>query len=241
MSRRFYDPQPFSVGSETDLGESASHHIGRVLRMRVGDQLTVFNGDGGEFHASITNISKRAVTVLPNEFSQHDRTPRLAITIALPFIKGERMDYAIQKATEMGAAAVHLVQCARSDVRLDGDRAQKKIDHLQQVAISACEQCGMNRVPTIEGITPFSDFVSTQTHELKLVGHPGEKALSYSDFAGHECALLLTGPEGGFSEEELALAKDHRFMSFALGERVLRAETAPVALLASIWTLIANN
>ncbi|MDF1780679.1 MAG: 16S rRNA (uracil(1498)-N(3))-methyltransferase [Alcanivoracaceae bacterium] len=241
MSRRFYDPQPFSVGNEIDLGESASHHIGRVLRMRVGDELTVFNGEGGEFQAKITSISKRAVTVLPSEFDQRDRTAALAVTIALPFIKGERMDYAIQKATEMGASAFHLVQCARSDVRLDGDRARKKLDHLQQVAISACEQCGMNRVPMIDGITSFSEFVSTQTHALKLVGHPGEKALGYSDFSGHENVLLLTGPEGGFSDEELALAKDNHFQSFALGERVLRAETAPVALLASIWTLIANH
>src|SRR5690606_10348238 len=126
MSRRFFDPQPFSVGVQADLGELASHHIGRVLRMRVDDEIDLFNGEGGEYRARIVAISKKAVTVLPRSFEQDDRIAPRAVTLALPLIKGERMDYAIQKATEMGVHAIQLLQCERSDVRLNQEREEKK-------------------------------------------------------------------------------------------------------------------
>lgn len=235
MSRRFFDPQPFSVGVQADLGETASHHIGRVLRMRVDDDIEIFNGEGGEYRARIVGISKKAVTVLPLSFDADDRTAPRTVTLALPLIKGERMDYAIQKATELGVHAIQLLQCERSDVRLNPEREEKKRAHFHQVAISACEQCGMNRVPAIYPVITLADYLQQASQPVKLIAHPGEKQADYAALlAGGEISLV-TGPEGGFSAEELALAAQAGFQAFALGERVLRAETAPVALLAALW------
>lgn len=234
MSRRFFDPQPFSAGQRHQLGESASHHIGKVLRMRQGDALTLFNGEGGEYQGSIIAVNKKSVEVHIERFDDIDRCPPLAVTVALPLIKGERMDYAIQKATELGASRFDLLLCERSDVRLAGDRLEKKISHFHQVAVSACEQCGMNRVPTISGAFLFGEYIAQAAADVRLIAHPGESPLATSPAPG-QSLILLTGPEGGFSDAEITAATAAGFASFALGERVLRAETAPVALLAALW------
>jgi 16S rRNA (uracil1498-N3)-methyltransferase len=235
MSRRFFDDQDFHVGQVTELGASTSHHIGKVLRMAVAEELVVFNGRGGEWSARITAISKKAVTVEPLAFTEQDRSAPLAVTVALPMIKGERMDYAVQKATEMGAHALVIVDTERCEVRLKGERQEKKLAHWQQVAISACEQCGLNRVPTVQGVLNLRDWLSTDLPALKLIAHPGEQPFSASALQAHSSLALLSGPEGGFSDEELQRAADAGFTPFALGNRVLRAETAPVALLAALW------
>lgn len=237
MSRRFYDPQPFQLGQTVALSEGPSHHIGKVLRMHAGDSVTVFNGEGGEYAATLTDIGKRAVTVELLSFSEENRTPHLDVTLALPLIKGERMDYAIQKGTEMGARHFHLFQCERSDVRLNGEREAKKMAHFQQIAISACEQCGMNIVPTFSGITSLIDFLSTNAAELSLIAHPGLTAITSEVLESVTELTLLTGPEGGFSNDELQQASQQKFIPFTLGSRVLRAETAPVALLSALWAL----
>ena len=235
--RRFYDPQPFALDTPTELGAEASHHIARVLRMAVGDEISLFNGDGGEWSARISAISKKSVTAIPYAHSHDDRSAPWPVTVALPMIKGERMDYAIQKATELGAAAFQLLLTERTDVRLDGERLEKKCRHWQQVAISACEQCGLNRVPTILPPLPLTTFVQHTDADLKLIAHPGEQPLAPAQLRAASSLALLTGPEGGLTEGELAAAKEAGFIAFALGNRVLRAETAPVALLAALWTM----
>ncbi len=235
MPRRFFDDQDFHAGQAEDLGTSASHHIGKVLRMTVGDELVVFNGRGGEWQARITAISKKAVTIEPLTFTAEDRCAPLAVTVALPMIKGERMDYAIQKATELGAAALVILDTERCEVRLKGERQEKKRIHWQQVAISACEQCGLNRVPVVQGVLSLRDWLASDLPVLKLIAHPGERPFSAAALQGQTELALLTGPEGGFSDDELQQAADAGFRPFALGSRVLRAETAPVALLAALW------
>jgi 16S rRNA (uracil1498-N3)-methyltransferase len=237
MSRRFYDPQPFHVGQTVALSEGPSHHIGKVLRMRVGDALTVFNGEGGEYTAVLTEVGKRVASIELLSFNDINRTPNLNVTLALPLIKGERMDYAIQKSTEMGARHFHLLQCERSDVRLNGEREAKKMAHFQQVAISACEQCGMNIVPTFSGISSLNDFLLKNTAELSLIAHPGLSPITSQTLQSGKDVTLLTGPEGGFSDGELEQAAQSHFIPFTLGSRVLRAETAPVALLSALWAL----
>lgn len=237
MSRRFFDPQPFTEGQSCLLGDNASHHIGRVLRMRPGDEITLFNGSGGEWRARIERVEKKAVSVVPLAFNAINRSPDFTIHLALPLIKGERMDYAVQKATEMGATSLSLVQCDRGDVRLDGERFEKKREHLRQVAISACEQCGMNLVPEVFANIPLATFLASATSDLKLIAHPGERLLDRSSLPRAASVTLLTGPEGGFSEAELESARQHGFECFAFGERILRAETAPVALLAVLQAL----
>lgn len=235
MPRRFFDDQDFLSGQAVELGASASHHIGKVLRMAVGDELVVFNGRGGEWLASISAISKKAVTIEPQGFTDEDRTAPLAVTVALPMIKGERMDYAIQKATELGAGELVILDTERCEVRLKGERQDKKLAHWQQVAISACEQCGMNRVPAVRGVLSLRDWLASDLPALKLIAHPGEKPFSPAALQTQPALALLTGPEGGFSDDELQRAADAGFTPFALGNRVLRAETAPVALLAALW------
>ncbi|MEQ3724256.1 16S rRNA (uracil(1498)-N(3))-methyltransferase [Alcanivorax sp.] len=235
MSRRFFDDQDFHVGQATELSTSTSHHIGKVLRMAVAEELVVFNGRGGEWSARITAISKKAVTVEPLAFTEQNRSAPLAVTVALPMIKGERMDYAIQKATELGVSELVILDTERCEVRLKGERQDKKLSHWQQVATSACEQCGLNRVPTVRGVLNLRDWLSSDLPTLKLIAHPGEQPFSPAALQEEKELVLLTGPEGGFSDEELQRAADAGFVSFALGNRVLRAETAPVALLAALW------
>lgn len=238
MSRRFFDPQRFQASRPAELGPHASHHIGKVLRMRPGDPLTLFNGEGGEWSATIEAVDKKAVTVLPDAFLDLDRAAPRPVTLGLPLIKGDRMDFAIQKAVEMGAAAIQVLESERTEVRLKGERESKKLEHWRQVAISACEQCGLNRPPVVDGVMPLKTFID-QAQGLRLIAHPGERPLDAVAVRDATTLSLLTGPEGGFSDDELAAARQAGFHGFALGERVLRAETAPVALLASLWTLMA--
>ena len=235
MARRFFDDQEFQAGVATELGANASHHIGKVLRMAVGDELVVFNGHGGEWSARILAVGKKAVTVEPLAFVADDRTAPLAVTVALPMIKGERMDYAIQKATELGAAQIVVLDTERCEVRLKGERQEKKLGQWQQVAISACEQCGLNRPPQVTGVRSLKDWLSGDLPDLRLIAHPGKSPFSPAALKGTAELALLPGPEGGFSDEELRAAEENGFVAFALGNRVLRAETAPVALLAALW------
>jgi 16S rRNA (uracil1498-N3)-methyltransferase len=234
MTRRFHDPQAFTEGVAATLSPGASHHIARVLRMQVGDELVVFNGEGGEWSARIESVSKQAVTVLPLAFHDRDRAPALAIHLGLPLIKGDRMDYALQKAVELGAVSISLVNYQRNEVRLNEQRMAKKREHWQGVIVSACEQCGLNRLPVLHGPVQPEQLLGDAT-DLKLVAHPGENSLALETLQSCHSLTLLTGPEGGFDDQELALFREAGARHFALGERVLRAETAPVALMAALY------
>lgn len=238
MTRRFFDPQHFDVGTVATLAPGASHHISRVLRMQPGDELVVFNGRGGEWPAVIEAVSKQGVTVRPRGFVDADRTPALAIHPGLPLIKGDRMDYALQKATEMGAASIRLVDYQRNEVRLNAQRMEKKRAHWEGVIISACEQCGLNRPPALHGPVPLNEMLAVEA-DLKLIAHPGETPLLPEQVKQARSVALLTGPEGGFTDEELVASREAGFKPFALGERVLRAETAPVALMAVLLAFTA--
>lgn len=241
MGRRFFDPQSFSSGQAVRLGEDASHHIGRVLRMRPNDTVTLFNGEGGEWQATITEISKQAVTVIPEQFSADDRIPPWFVTVALPAIKGDRMDVAIQKATEMGARAFQLLDTEYSDVRLQGERLEKKLGHWQRVAISACEQCGMNRIPPVLAPISLAAAIEGATDQLKLYGHPQAQPLARACRNSTDRMVLFTGPEGGFSDAEYHMLEAAGAQAVTLGERVLRAETAPVAILAGLAALAGRD
>lgn len=237
MSRRFFDPQGCRTGQSLTLSGGASQHIGRVLRMAPGETVTLFNGEGGEWTAVIEVVDKKAVTVRPLSFVDEDRAPRLPVVLGLPLIKGERMDYAIQKATEMGVAEIRILETERTEVRLKGERESRKQEHWRQVIVSACEQCGLNRLPRLMGIDPLAVFLR-EAQGLRLIAHPGEAPLAAAALNTAASLSVLTGPEGGFAAAELEAARQAGFQPFALGERVLRAETAPVALLGALWALL---
>jgi 16S rRNA (uracil1498-N3)-methyltransferase len=236
MSRRFYDDQAFRADTPCELGAGPSHHIARVLRMDAGDELVVFNGRGGEWSAVIEAVHKKAVTIRPLAFHDIDRTPGMAVHLALPLIKGERMDYALQKAAEMGAASVSLIRFARNEVRLDEQRMAKKRDHWQGVLVSACEQCGLNRVPALHGPTHLDDFLADTSAELGLTADAAGDPPQSDRLQAAASVALVTGPEGGLNDDEVCACDQAGFFRLALGERVLRAETAPVALMAALFT-----
>ncbi|MEE4251575.1 MAG: 16S rRNA (uracil(1498)-N(3))-methyltransferase [Alcanivoracaceae bacterium] len=233
--RRFYDNQDFQLQVLAELGDDASHHISKVLRMQPGSEITLFNGKGGEWLARIEVVGKRLVQVMPITFDQTDRTSSCAVHLALPLIKGDRMDYALQKATELGTASFQLLTTSRTEVRLDGGRLDKRLAHWQQVVISACEQCGMNRIPVVHEPVSLTGYLEREETGLKLIAHPGEQPVGAEQLRNIDRIHLLTGPEGGFSPDELTQSVRSGFSPFALGQRVLRAETAPTALLAAIW------
>ncbi len=238
---RFYDPQPITANQPLVLGQNAAHHATRVLRLNTGDELTLFNGEGGEWDARIKQIEGKTVTVLPHTFRDIDRTPSRQVTLWLPLIKGDRLDWALQKVTEMGAARICLYTSERTEVRLKDKRLEKKQQRWQHTLISACEQCGMNRLPELMVPQPLSHLLESGPQGTGLLAQPNSEPLAKVLPKDDSPLTLLTGPEGGFSPAERQAAKDTGCNAFSLGERVLRAETAPVAVLGGIWGLAVDT
>ncbi len=228
---RFFTEQALAAGSVLTLEPGPSRHIAGALRLREGAELTLFNGRGGEYLAQITAVAKQAVTVAVKSFSDAECEARLPITLCVGISRGERMDLVVQKSTELGVAAIQPLVTERTEVRLKGERQRKKWQHWQQVAISACEQCGRNRLPVIAEPLTLDHWLPAAGGSLKLVLHHrspeglGERPAPAS-------VDLLVGPEGGLSPAEIALAGKAGFQPLALGPRVLRTETAPLAALA---------
>ncbi len=238
MTARLYCPLPLSAGAPLDLPEAAAHHASRVLRLRNGDELTLFNGDGGEFAARVERIDARLVQVSLGERRDVDRESPLVVTLVQGLATGDRMDYTIQKAVELGVAAVQPVTMARSVARLDAARADKRMLHWRQIAISACEQCGRNRIPDVLPLRDLEDWLSQPTRApLRLLLAPdahGALTALTPPAGGIE---LLAGPEGGLAPEETVAAVRAGFTAVRLGPRILRTETAALAALAALNAL----
>ncbi len=230
---RIYTAQPLATGADIELEESAARHVAGALRLRAGAALTLFNGDGGEYHAELVEAARRQVRVRVGEFNPVERESPLPVTLGLGISRGERMDYAIQKSTELGVARVVPLISERTEVRLRGEREQKKQRHWQQVAISACEQCGRNRVPEIAAVTGLADWLAQATGDLRLVLHHRTDG-GLGDLPRPANLDLLVGPEGGLAPAEVDAALAAGFTGMALGPRVMRTETAPVAALSIV-------
>lgn len=229
---RIFSPIALSAGQTVELDEHAANHVGRVLRMQAGQQIELFNGDGRDYPATLQDVSKRNVRVMPGEPVTNTTESPLQVHLGQVLSRGDRMDYAIQKSVEMGVARITPLVSERCEVKLKGDREDKRLRHWQQVAISAAEQCGRARVPTIEPVATLADWFGTTTDDdLRLVLHH-RTARSLAGLETPRQLALLVGPEGGLSDEEIAAAEDAGFLPAALGPRVLRTETAPVAALA---------
>ncbi|WP_288433912.1 16S rRNA (uracil(1498)-N(3))-methyltransferase [uncultured Acinetobacter sp.] len=228
---RFFIEADLHVDTQLLLTESVFHHWVRVLRAQLNDQAVFFNGQGGEYHVRLIEINKKNATVQVETFDATDRSPRFKALLGQVMSKGDRMDYAIQKATELGVDQIQLLTSERCEMRLKYDRDQKKLDHWQSVAIAACEQCGLNRVPQI--LAPIALHEWLQSDSLpatKLVLAPEKEQSPVLQHANQALALLI-GPEGGLSESEISAANQAGFINWCIGERVLRTETAPVVAL----------
>ena len=236
---RIHIPDALAPGAQFALPAAAAHHLARVLRAQVGDRVTLFDA-GNEFDAEITFIDRVGVTVKVGAGRAVDREMPLAVTLVQAVSSGERMDYTLQKATELGVAAVQPVFSARSVVRLGAERAERRTLHWQHVLAGACEQCGRNAVPPVAAPLDYRDWLGTLAApaegELRMLMSPRAE-VRLADLPKPAAVMLLAGPEGGFAEDEVELALQRGFRAIRLGPRVLRTETAALAMLAAINTL----
>ncbi len=233
---RLFVEGPLPPDTTVELPERAARHCS-VLRLDAGDAVILFNGEGGECDARLLRLSRNLASAHILSKRDSERESPLAIELAQCIPSGDRMDLAVQKATELGVRKVVPVSSERSIVKLSGARAERRIQHWRGIAISACEQCGRNRVPEIAGITGFDDFVaSTVDPDLRLLLTPGAER-DLRAFPVPRSVLLLVGPEGGLAPRELQAAKRHAFLPVRFGPRVLRTETAPLAAIAAMQAL----
>ena len=243
---RFYCPQALHTGASIALPATAARHV-QVLRMQPGQTITLFNGAGGEFDAVIEHMGRQDVRVIVGAHHTIEREAFHQVHLAVVMPANDRMDWLVEKATELGVHRITPLMSQHSVLRLQSERADKKLAHWQAVAISACEQCGRNALPHIEPLQNLSTWLqgdwvanliktkdarsATQAAVLSL--HPSTQSLSeWSTQHQSTSWLLLNGPEGGLTDEEDALARVKGFAAVNLGERVLRAETAALAALA---------
>ena len=236
---RIHVPACLAPGAAVALPPAAAHHLVHVLRAAAGDELVVFS-DGVEFAAMITRIDKHAVTVKLASGEAVDRETPLACVLAQAISSGERMDLTLQKAVELGIAGVQPLYSERSVVRLDAERAEKRVAHWRQVLIGACEQCGRNVIPVLTAPLPVIDWLgalpAADAGELRMLLSP-HASTRLADLPRPQSVILLAGPEGGFTAVEAGLAHRRGFAALRLGPRVLRTETAALAALAAINTL----
>ena len=243
---RFYCAQALHTGASIALPTTAARHV-QVLRMQPGQTITLFNGAGGEFDAVIDHMGRQDVQVVVGAHQAMEREAQHHVHLAVVVPANDRMDWLVEKATELGVHRITPLMSQHSVLRLQGERADRKIAHWQAVAISACEQCGRNTLPHIEPLQNLhtwlqSDWVanqlSTQDPQTTIQAavlslHPSTQSLvEWSTDQQSNSWLLLNGPEGGLTNEEDALARDKGFAAVNLGARVLRAETAALAALA---------
>jgi 16S rRNA (uracil1498-N3)-methyltransferase len=232
---RGYVDAPVAAGKRLVVAGSAANHITRVLRLRNGDALTVFDGSGGEFGARIEEFRKDSVLVSVEDHRPLDRESPLPITLAQGISRGERMDWIIQKATELGTSRIVPLFTKRSVVRLDDKQADRKLQHWRAIAISACEQCGRNRIPELAAPVDFFDVLPADSSGATrlLLSPTGDLRIDDLQDVGKGITVLI-GPEGGLEDVEQEAAIAAGFKAVRLGPRVLRTETAAIAALTII-------
>lgn len=235
---RIFVDAPVTVGEPVPLDDRAARHAIRVLRLRPGDELILFNGRGGEYEARLTSAKRDAPTATPERFIDRDTESPLPVTLIQGISRGDRMDYTIQKAVELGVRSIRPVFTKRTVVKLAGTRKEKRVAHWRGVAVAACEQSGRTRPPEILPPTDLERALGAAGENTRriLLDPAGERSLP--SLGPPDGGLwLLAGPEGGLAEAERRLAGDYGFRGITLGPRILRTETAAVACLALIQGL----
>jgi 16S rRNA (uracil1498-N3)-methyltransferase len=233
---RFYVPFPLAPGAEIELPERAARHVA-VLRLARGAAVTLFNGSGGEYAAELTRVSRDTAHVRIGKIKPMERESPLAITLAQCVSSGDRMDMALQKATELGVRRIVPLESERSIVRLSAERADRRVAHWRGVVTAACEQSGRNSVPDVDPITALDAFLAAPAGDaLRLILAP-DAPRDLKAFPQARAVTLLVGPEGGLSPSERARAQAKGYAAVRFGPRVLRTETAPLAAIAAMQVL----
>ena len=239
---RIFTDQTIALGNKINLPAPVGHHIINVLRMTVGRSVILFNGSGGEYTGVIAELTKKTVSVEVTDFWDIDRESPLSVELAVCLIKNERMDWLVQKSTELGVKTISLLVSEYTDYKVKAERIEKKLQHWRQIAISACEQSARTQIPIIHPPSAFEIWLENVTTDRRYILHPHKSPEDHYNSIDHSWGehnsasslTLLVGPEGGFTETEVTSALDNQFLPLTLGPRILRAETAPLAALAIV-------
>ncbi|OGV27848.1 MAG: 16S rRNA (uracil(1498)-N(3))-methyltransferase [Legionellales bacterium RIFCSPHIGHO2_12_FULL_35_11] len=237
---RIYQNGNFTPGQIIHLSDGASQHVARVLRMRTGDILTIFNGDNHEFTAEITQLSKKEAAVTIKNSSMINVESPFNIHLAQAIAKGDKMEMVIQKAVELGAKSISPIITNRLAYKLDGNKLQKKHQQWQAIAISACEQSGRNQLPEIKFPCNFAEYIQKSNALNKLILYP-EAGKSWRDYKhiSQEIEILI-GPEGGLDNTEIELALANNYLPLSLGPRILRTETAALTAISILQAVFGD-
>lgn len=236
MISRFFLPHPLPSAGSLQLPEALAHHATKVLRLREGDPVVLFDGHGQEVAARLVAHGRSWFAEL-GERSAPERESPLELVLVQALASGDKMDWIVQKAVELGARGIKPIQAERSVLRLTGERAAKRVEHWRQVAVSACEQSGRNRVPEVEPVTGLREYLAAACTAERLVLAPDEGVRLGERERPRTAVHLLIGPEGGWAPAELAACRAAGCAAVTLGPRVLRTETAGLAALAALQVL----
>ncbi|TFW34221.1 16S rRNA (uracil(1498)-N(3))-methyltransferase [Massilia horti] len=236
---RFFCPQPIAVGSTVDLPEAVAHHL-HVVRMQIGEEVVLFNGEGGQYRAVLAEIGKKRASATVAAFDPVEVELPYPVTLAQGLPEGSKMDWIIEKAVELGVAAIQPLAAQRSVVRLAGERLEKRHAHWEGVIVAASEQSGRNRLAQLEQLAEFNRFLKAGATTPRILFSPRatESLSSWARSTLPQALTILVGPEGGFTEQEEQAAIDAGALPLSLGPRVLRTETAglaALAMLAATW------
>lgn len=235
---RLYQSIPLAVGQKLQLDAQATVHVAKVLRLREGDFVVVFNGQGGEYQGMLVRLEKRSATVHLQGYRDTDLESPLKILLAQGISRGERMDYTVQKTVELGVHSIVPLMTERTVVNLDAERQGRRVQHWQTIVNSACEQCGRNFVPRVDEVASLPHwlqaFVTAEQANRYVLNHRAKLTLGDLRVDPRQPVYVLIGPEGGLSDHEVQQSEQAGFVPVRLGPRVLRTETAALAFIAAL-------
>ena len=233
---RFYHPNTININESLFMDNPSSHHALRVMRVKINDQIILFNGDGSDYQGKVINLKKNQIEVLIISKKVINHESHLKITLLQALTSNDKMDWIIQKATELGISEIQPVICDRSIIKIKDNKTEKKLLRWRQISISACEQCGRAKIPHIHPPQDLSNYLEKNKifkKNLKIILSPdAKKNLNDIEFMSTKQEIsVLIGPEGDFTKKELELAIKKGFLSVKIGPRILRTETAPISIL----------
>ena len=239
---RLYIDAPLEAGQELALPDDIIRHATRVLRLGPGDPVVLFNGDGAQYPARLTTVDARTAHAQIDAVETPNRESPLRVTLVQALARGEKMDWIIQKAAELGVTRILPVVTERSEVKLDAARGDKRLEHWRAVAIAACEQCGRNVLPELAVPAPLATCLAAQAADpgTRWMLHPGEATRLRDVASGTTTVALAIGPEGGFGDTDLAALRQAGYHALVLGPRILRTETAGLAAVAALQAVVGD-